>query len=231
MTAIKYDYVTVRSLFASALLAIMMLLGVTALMAETVEQQPTEQAEDSKAYETLPYNRQLLLNKINRRLDKLQMSYINQLYKGERHEAQVLLDEIRKAANILAYTAPVEPKIITIKETPQVTINVAPPEPPAPRLRAMDNETFLDLKKSIRRNSFGDDGLDVLKTAAEGNYFKSSQIVDILSLFVYSDDKLKALEISYPKCIDTQSNFKIVDAFLFDSDKKEAQEIINRKKN
>ncbi len=218
-------------LLSVALLAMLMLLSLSTLIAEESKEQPTQQTEDSKAYETLPYNRQLLLNKINRRLDKLQLSYISQLYKGERHEAQVLLDEIRKAANILAYTAPVEPKIITIKETPQVTINVAPPEPPAPKLRAMDNETFLDLKQSIRRNSFGNDGLNILKTAAEGNYFKSSQIVDILSLFVYSDDKLKALEISYPKCIDTQSNFKIVDAFLFDSDKRVAQEIINRKKN
>jgi hypothetical protein len=207
-----------------------MLFCFTTLYAEMVDK-ADDKSEDSTAYETLPYNREVLLKKINRRIDKLQMSYISQLYKSERYEAQILLDEIRKVANLLAYTAPVAPQVITIKEAPQVVINVAPPEPPAPKLRAMNNEDFLDLKQSIRKNNFGDSGLNTLRSAAEGNYFKSSQIVDIMSLFVFSDDKLKALAITYPKCLDTQSKYKILDAFLFDSDKKTAQEIMSKVKN
>jgi len=213
-----------------AILCIIMLCGISALFAVDKETKAVEESVDSQAYESLPYNRQVLLNKINRRLDKLQMSYINQLYKSERYEAQILLDEIRKVANLLAYTAPVPAQIITITESPNVTVNVAPPEPPAPKLRAMNNEEFLGLKQSIRKNSFGNAGLNTLESAAEGNYFKSTQIVDIMGLFVFSEDKLKALEIVYPKCLDTQSKFKILDAFLFDRDKKEAQEIMDKTK-
>lgn len=221
-----------RSLAAASLtmLCIMMLFGINSLFAMDKNTNTAVDSLNSKAYETLPYNRQVLLNKINRRIDKLQMSYINQLYKSERHEAQILLDEIRKVANLLAYTAPVAPQVITIKEAPTVTINVAPPEPAVPKLRAMNNEDFLDLKQSIRRNNFGDAGLNTLRSAVEGNHFKSTQIVDILGLFAFSVDKLKALEIVYPKCLDTQSKFKILDAFLFDSDKKEAQEIMDKVK-
>jgi len=213
------------------MLSLVLLFSFSALGGEETSNILTDNPEDSKTYDSLPYNRQVLLKKLNRRIDKLQMSYISQLYKAERYEAQKLLDEIREIATNLAYTSQAEPQVIVITpSSPEssITINVNPSEPPAPKIRAMLDKDFADLKLSIRRNNFSDAGLNTLKSATEGNYFRSTQIMELLGLFTFSDDKIKALEIAYPKCLDSSSKYKILDAFMFDTDKKIAQEIMNR---
>ena len=204
-----------------ALAIVILLLGTSLLFAVEADDKAT-----TEPYQELPFDRKVILSRITRKIDKLQMSYIAQLNKSERYEAQMLLDEIRSLAQKLAATPPPP------RATTNVVVNVAPapvatlPPKPIP----MRDKEFIELKASIRRNSFGDAGLDVLKTAVEGNYFRSSQVVDILALFPYSTDKLKALQIVYPKCTDTQNKYKIMDAFLFDSDKKEAKEIMDNAK-
>jgi len=224
MKAAMHACRTMRTSLSLAIALIILLLGSTLLFAG----EPDDKAIN-EPYEELPFDRKVILNKITRRMDKLQMSYISQLSKTERYEAQKLLDEIRSLAQKLAATPPPP------GATTNVTVNIAPtpvPRPaPAPKPIPMADKDFIDLKNSIRRNSFGDAGLDVLKTATEGNNFRSAQVVEIIGLFPFSTDKLKALQIAYPKCIDTQNKYKILDAFLFDTDKKEAREIMERAKD
>ncbi|MDD3235380.1 MAG: DUF4476 domain-containing protein [Candidatus Cloacimonetes bacterium] len=213
------------------LFSLMLLLGFSALWGEEISDKAMDNSKDSEAYERLPNNRQALLKKLTNRIDKLQMSYISQLYKGERFAAQKLLDEIRKIANDLAYTSLSESQIVVVNPSDagsNITINVNPSAPMKSKIGAMQDKDFADLKLSIRKNNFGDGGLSTLKASTDGNYFRSAQIVELLPLFVFSKDKLKALEITYPKCIDASNKYKILDAFLFDADKKVALEIMDR---
>lgn len=225
MIASKYAYGKACAWLKLALATVVLLIGTSVIFAVDIDNKAI-----NETYEELPFERKVILNRLTRKIDKLQMSYIAQLNKAERYEAQKLLDEIRSLAQKLAATPP-PPTAST-----NVTVNIAPtpaprpnPRPaPAPKPVPISDKDFIDLKNSIRRNSFGDAGLDVLKSAADGNNFRSAQVVELLGLFPFSTDKLKALQIAYPKCIDTQNKYKIIDAFMFDSDKKEAREIMER---
>ena len=94
--------------------------------------------------------------------------------------------------------------------------------------RVMPEGEFSSLMDRINGESFGDDKLRVLSTAAKNYRFKVSQITRLISTFTFSEDKIEALRISYPEVVDPQNNFKILDAFTFSDDKKEADAIINQ---
>ena len=93
--------------------------------------------------------------------------------------------------------------------------------------KAISDRDFNDLISRIGKESFSDDKIRVLRTAARNYKFNVNQIVRIIGAYTYSEDKLQALQISYPECIDPQNGFRIIDAFTFSSDKEEADNIIN----
>jgi hypothetical protein len=114
----------------------------------------------------------------------------------------------------------------TLSEIRRLIFQLAIPSPSLPRIMSRDD--FSDLKGRLRKLAFADDGLSLLKTAAAGNYFSSTQISGLLDQFTFPDDKLKALEITYPSCVDTSGNYKILDCFIFGDDKEKARAIIEK---
>ncbi len=105
------------------------------------------------------------------------------------------------------------------------------PEPPKetkPARKLMAEADFGSLLGKIKAESFGDDKLRVLRTAAKNSKFNCSQIIRLIGAFTYSEEKLEALRISYPECLDPENNYKIMDAFTFSNDKEEAEGIINQ---
>jgi|GEM_PF-954405 len=100
-------------------------------------------------------------------------------------------------------------------------------EKPSTSRKLMAEKDFNDLLSRIGKESFSDDKLRVLRTAARNSKFNVSQIVRLIGAYTYSEDKIEALRISYPEVVDPQNNFKIIDAFTFSSDKEEADNIIN----
>ncbi len=111
---------------------------------------------------------------------------------------------------------------------PPVYQTPPPPPPHTPGMRmVMPDSEFGDLLSRIGRESFSDDQLRVLRTAAKNYRFTCSQIVRLIGTYTYSDDKLEALRIAYPDCPDPQNNYKILDAFTYSTDKEEASSIID----
>ncbi len=110
------------------------------------------------------------------------------------------------------------------------------PRPPhhdeEPRLavsnrKAISSGEFTSLVGRIKAESFSDDKLRVLRTAAKNYKFSVNQIVSLIGAYTFSEDKVEALRISYPEVTDPQNNYKILDAFTYSSDKEEADRIIN----
>ena len=91
----------------------------------------------------------------------------------------------------------------------------------------MSDSDFSNLISRIQAESFSDDQMRVIRTAAKKHNFKVNQIVRIIDCFSFADDKITALGISYPGCIDPQNNYEILDAFTYSDDKSEAERIIN----
>jgi hypothetical protein len=80
----------------------------------------------------------------------------------------------------------------------------------------------------INKESFSEDKLRVLRTAAKNYIFKCSQIIQLINAYTFSEDKLEALRISYPGVADPKNNYKILDAFTYSGDKDQADRIINQ---
>lgn len=95
-----------------------------------------------------------------------------------------------------------------------------------PSLEPMSNESFAALVKEIKKQSFGDDKLTILRQAAGTNYFVVDQVKKMLALFSFPDDKLEALKLLKERIIDTDNLFKIYSSFVHSSDKEAARRIL-----
>jgi hypothetical protein len=91
----------------------------------------------------------------------------------------------------------------------------------------MPEGEFGTLISRIGKESFSEDKLRVLRTAAKNYRYNCSQVVRLIDTYTFSEDKLEALRISYPDVYDPQNNYKILDAFTYSSDKEQADRIIN----
>ncbi|HPS38207.1 MAG TPA: DUF4476 domain-containing protein [Candidatus Cloacimonadota bacterium] len=183
------------------ILVILLLAGAMLLGAEINDDYEHDRGQYS--VRDLSPEQQIILERIELRLDTLQNDLRGVLNKTEQRQLRKTIDELRELILIIA-------------------------QPPVPRIYPMRKDDFNDLKQRIRNLAFPDDGLALLKTAASGNYFTSAQIAGLLDLFTFPDDKLKALSIAYPSCVDTSGNYKILDCFVFGDDKEKARQIIEK---
>jgi hypothetical protein len=94
--------------------------------------------------------------------------------------------------------------------------------------KPMPASDFNALINQIKSESFSDDQMRVIRTAAKNYNFDCNQIVRVIECFTFSADKISALGITYPKVIDPKNNYTILDSFTYSSDKADAEEIMNR---
>jgi hypothetical protein len=113
------------------------------------------------------------------------------------------------------------------------TVVVRPEPAPAPAPApapvgpyAMSGSDFEALKAAIEEEGFGDDKLGVLSTAAGSAWFSCDQVGQLVDLFSFSDEKLKALSLVKDKIVDRNNTFKIFSHFTFSDDKKRAQAML-----
>jgi hypothetical protein len=79
------------------------------------------------------------------------------------------------------------------------------------------------LKAAIDSESFGDGKVAVLSASAAGNWFTTDQVIELLPLFAFSDDRVDAAVVLYPKVLDPENWFRVYGAFDFDGDKDEVR--------
>ena len=94
--------------------------------------------------------------------------------------------------------------------------------------KPMAENEFGNMIKQIKKESFSDNKMRVLRTAAKNYHFSCAQIVNVIDCFTFADDKLGALSITYPKVTDPKNNYVILDCFTYSADKAEAEDIMDR---
>jgi len=97
------------------------------------------------------------------------------------------------------------------------------------RYKVIKNDDFKDLKSSVNSRNFESYNLTIVKTAIDGNFFTSEQIVELLRYFTFEDTKLDIAKYSYKKVCDTKNFFKVYDAFDFESSVTELKNYISGK--
>ncbi len=101
-----------------------------------------------------------------------------------------------------------------------------PHQPPPPPVQPITEAMLRSLVASIRNEPFADDQLNVLEGAVSSQYFLVAQAQQILRIFSFSSDRLKAMRLMRPRMLDMDNSFKLYESFEFSSDKDELKRII-----
>jgi ricin-type beta-trefoil lectin protein/uncharacterized protein DUF4476 len=133
------------------------------------------------------------------------------------------------------YAAPPRPAYMPPppRSPPSPTRELEVPPPPAPpreaRLpRPMDEGAFQGLTAAVRKESFSETQLDVIRQAASRNFFRVGQLKALIDLLSFSATKLSALEIGAPRVVDPENAYAFYEAFTFSADKEQAKQILRR---
>ena len=135
--------------------------------------------------------------------------------KGGKWEKKI---EVKRGMEHILYVKslmPVEEKVV-IKEE----IKEEKPEPMSP-------SSFRSLLKTLEDEAFEDTRLEILKDAATRNYFTVYQLLDILKLFTFDDNKISACKIIYPRLVDRENFHEVYSAFQFPDSKEALRRWVN----
>jgi Domain of unknown function (DUF4476) len=101
-----------------------------------------------------------------------------------------------------------------------------PPPPPQPMVQPITEAMLRSLVTAIRNEPFADDQMAVLEEAVPTQYFLVAQAQDILRIFRFSKDRLKAMRLLRPRLLDLENSFKLYESFEFSNDKDELKRIL-----
>lgn len=100
------------------------------------------------------------------------------------------------------------------------------PPPPQPTVQPISDAMLRSLTTAIRNEPFADDQLSVLGEATSTQYFLVSQAQQLLRLFSFSSDRVKAMRLLRPRLLDLDNGFKLYESFDHSSDKDELKRIL-----
>ena len=122
------------------------------------------------------------------------------------------------------YGFPMPPTLPPGGETTAPDVPPPPPEPTGPvPLASSDLGALL---QHLETENFSEGRLRVLVQAVPHAWFSSAQVLLILGRFDFGNDKLQALRLVAPKIVDRQNAYTIYQAFTFDAEKAQAQQIL-----
>jgi len=93
---------------------------------------------------------------------------------------------------------------------------------------SMSTTEFQQLIDNVKAEGFADDKTSVVRIAAKSKYFSISQLIQLLDLFSFSDDKINIVQIVYPRVVDKDNAHNLLGAFTYSDDKDQVEQIISR---
>ena len=121
-------------------------------------------------------------------------------------------------------------------DTPSPTyppIAICPPAPveeiPSLAYPTDDQKWFQELYQKVKDKPFKDERLKILREAARQSDFTCDEIVQLMKIFNFDDERLEALAILEPTIIDRENTNRIVDSITFISGEEKAKNILNKK--
>lgn len=81
------------------------------------------------------------------------------------------------------------------------------------RERAMRDKDFSMMYKIVKKYSFDDKKIDIIRVASIGSYFSSRQCAELLSLISFNDNRLEALGVMAPRIVDDKDFDRIMKQF------------------
>lgn len=91
---------------------------------------------------------------------------------------------------------------------------------------AMNGTDFNDALETIRNNKFDDTRMSSARLIIASNCMSTNQILSIIKLLSYEDNKLELAKYAYGYCVERNNYFKVVNAFTYESSKTELNDYI-----
>ncbi len=103
-----------------------------------------------------------------------------------------------------------------------------PPPPPQQQVQPISDAMLRSMISSIQNEPFPGDKMMVLEEATPTQYFLVSQVQQLLPLFSFPADRLKAMRLLRPRLLDLDNGYQLYSSFEFSKDKEELKRILQQ---
>lgn len=121
----------------------------------------------------------------------------------------------------------------TLTMASEGTVTKTPAAAPAVREEAvcgpMEGSAFKSAMRSIGSKSFADEKKTTARQVLRSSCMSTDQIVEVMGLFSFEDDKLEFAKTAYDRCSDPQNYWKVNDAFTFSDSIQQLDEFLENK--
>lgn len=92
--------------------------------------------------------------------------------------------------------------------------------------RVMNDQLFQTFYKEMKNEPFKDDRMKLLNTALAGSDFTSAQCLQLTKLYTFDDDRMEIMKIMYPRIVDKEAFFTVINTLTFGSSKEKMKDFI-----
>lgn len=92
--------------------------------------------------------------------------------------------------------------------------------------RVMDDQLFKTYLASVKKESFSNSRLKMLETAVATTDFTTEQCQQLVKLFSFNEDKMKAMKLMYPRIVDKEAFFTVISLLSFSSDRDKMNDFV-----
>ena len=68
--------------------------------------------------------------------------------------------------------------------------------------------------------------MEMIKTALAGSDFTSGQCLELTRLYTFDDDRMEIMKIMYPRIVDKEAFFTVINTLTFSSSKEKMKDFI-----
>ena len=92
--------------------------------------------------------------------------------------------------------------------------------------RVMNDQLFQTFYKEMKNEPFKDDRMKLLNAALAGSDFTSAQCLQLAKLYTFDDDRMEIMKIMYPRIVDKEAFFTVINTLAFSSSKEKMKDFM-----
>lgn len=92
--------------------------------------------------------------------------------------------------------------------------------------RVMNDQLFQTFYKEMKNEPFKDDRMKLLNAALAGSDFTSAQCLQLTKLYTFDDDRMEIMKIMYPRIVDKEAFFTVINTLTFSSSKEKMRDFM-----
>ncbi len=187
-------------------LAFIFCLGSITLSAQHTKERPDNLENQIQHNQPAPDNRhherKITKKELVSRIKNLEETYSEHLNYWDKQEMQKEIDEILYLVDELL------------------------PDEKIPVIQPMNDVEFNLLKRNVTEASFADNKKQIVTASAVNHFFVVIQLIELLNIFPFDDNKLEIIQVVYPKILDPGNKYLLYNCLIFSSSKEKLDKII-----